>query len=434
MTGFLFALLAASFAGTIAWIAQTVLKPLTQRGFSQTWHYYSAFIPVFFLLGGSEIVNRLMPALRSVLPGSGNGALSGTIAGSNANILPAAQEAARSPFANSLADYVMRFEIRREWILLAFVLWVAGAFIYLAVHVRSYRRFRRSLLRESRLRDIAGCPVKVIESARATTPMLVGLWKPMIVLPQAPLGERELVWILSHELVHYKRGDLFVKLLAFAANAVHWFNPAAYAINKRIHMLCELSCDEKVVCNLDMESRRKYGETLLSVLEYGAMKRNVICTNGLCNPKRDMKRRLMNLMTNRKNTRKSVLALSLVATIAIAGSGAVAAQSAGSAVPPKAESPKPTIPTKLEKPIEGRNITVQYADGTIESFDKNGNRVPGRPKEGAIRKMTNEEIVERIVKHIEKGLPVPELYVDALPQKEIDALNEAYGIELHGSK
>lgn len=172
-----------------------------------------------------------------------------------------------------------------------------------------------------------------------------------------------------------------------------------------------------------MEDRRFYGETLLSMLEYGAIQRNVVCTSSLCNPKNVMKRRLMNLM-NEKRMTKPVLALSLVTAIALAGSGGATAYAAGLAVP-----------TTVPKKVEGVNVIVENPDGTAISFDKSGNRVPTEPK-GSYKpkKLTPEEMVNRIKKHIEKGLTVPQDYIDNLPQKDLDAINETNGFKLQRSK
>ncbi|WP_130609116.1 M56 family metallopeptidase [Cohnella abietis] len=425
----LLSLIIASFVGKIIWIVQNSIKPVTQKVFSQTWHYYTGFIPVFFLLGGSEIINRLIPFIRSVLPDTGTSPKSGTIAEQYVQVPTMEQTATSSAsFMNQLFDYLLRIENIKEIVLSAIVIWAVGTTVFLAVNVRKYRAFKRSILQESRICDTVLCPVKVIVSANATTPMVMGLWKPMVVLPDTQFREKELTMILSHELIHLKRGDLFVKLLVLIANAIHWFNPAAYSLNKQINTLCELSCDEKVVQEMDMENRRFYGETLLSMLEYGVMQRNVACTSSLCNPKKYMKRRLLNLM-NVKKTKKSIIMLSLVATIAMVGSGGLVTYAAGSVVPSKA-TPSKATPSKQ---MEGRNVYVQSPDGTVEHFDKDGNRMLAPHMKKNIHPPVDEktqkkidELNKKIDSYIQRGLPAP--------QKYLDAINELYGIKPFGDK
>src|SRR5690625_414959 len=68
MIAFFVSLMIASFVGTILWLALRIIRPWTQKYFSQTWHYYSCLIPVFFLLGGTGMMNKLIPFVRSMLP------------------------------------------------------------------------------------------------------------------------------------------------------------------------------------------------------------------------------------------------------------------------------------------------------------------------------------------------------------------------------
>lgn len=58
-----------------------------------------------------------------------------------------------------------------------------------------------------------------------TSPMLLGIIKPQIILPQREYTKEGMEYILSHEMTHYKRKDLWVKLLIITARTIHWFNP-----------------------------------------------------------------------------------------------------------------------------------------------------------------------------------------------------------------
>ena len=72
--------------------------------------------------------------------------------------------------------------------------------------------------------------MSLYESAVIESPMLIGLFNPCIYLPFGFLKEmvgkeNDIILILHHELVHYKRRDLWYKWLFQAALCVHWFNP-----------------------------------------------------------------------------------------------------------------------------------------------------------------------------------------------------------------
>lgn len=286
MTDFITFLILASFVGTILWMIQNMLTPVTRKYFSQSWHYYTGLVPVFFLLGGSETISRLLSFIAPVHREANSIPGSGVIAKTYAQVSTVEQTAAHVRlWITQLFDDLIRISSSKEFALIATVLWAAGAIAYIVVNIQRYHVFKRSVLRGSRAFKDVPCPVEVIVSPHATTPFVIGLWNPVVVLPDIPLEGKRLEMILSHELVHIKRGDLIVKLIVFASNAVHWFNPAVYAMNKQISLYCELSCDEQVVRHMDAAGRRTYGETLLSMLEYGVIRRNVICTSSLCNPK-----------------------------------------------------------------------------------------------------------------------------------------------------
>ncbi len=117
-----------------------------------------------------------------------------------------------------------------------------------------------------------GRRVPLYESVGTDIPMLIGFWQPRIYLPQALLAEmtgreNDICLILHHELVHYKRKDIWYKWLFQAALCVHWFNPLVYLFSHKFNVDCELACDETVLKLLSEEGRRAYGNVLLDVAQ-----------------------------------------------------------------------------------------------------------------------------------------------------------------------
>ncbi|GIQ71365.1 hypothetical protein DUZ99_17945 [Xylanibacillus composti] len=419
MTEGLVFLLTASLAGTIVWVLQCSARPITQRAFSQAWHYYSSLIPVFFLLGGAEAVNRTVSFARSLWSSTVMvGPDAGAIAGPTSLVQAAASDIS---WVRPLLDSLLHYAYIQELTFIATLVWAAGSATFLVVHIAIYRGFKRAILQPSRECRIAPDAVKAAKvriSPAAATPMVIGFWKPLIVLPDIPIEDKQLAMILAHERMHIKRRDLLVKLIVQLAHAIHWFNPAVYSLGRQIHLYCELSCDEKVVRDMDTEGRRAYGSALLTMLEYGVMRRNVLGVSSLNSPKEDMKRRLGNLM-NVKKTATSMVTLSLAASLALIGGGAYAASAVGSAA-----KAFPML-SPLE---EGRNITLTRAsDGAhIVSYDKDGNRLSAPPSY-APRELTPDEMMVRILMHIEKGLAVPEGYItDLQSQGRTDLLSALF--------
>lgn len=430
MSSLIFSLLIASVVSTLLWMLQNCLKPLTLKLFSQAWHYYTGLIPIFFLLGSSVLFIRLLRWSISVsfyqTPISEphimlqQSVQSGLLAEAKENYT----------YLKNVVSSLLQSQHLYMILLIVTIIWSSGAIVFLLLNVLKYWVFKRSLLRESWESKLGNYPVKVIISPKATTPMLVGIWKPVVILPNTPLGEKELSMIMSHELAHLQRGDLIVKLLLLIANAIYWFNPIVYILNRQLNVLCELSCDEKVVRKMDMDNRRLYGETLLSMLEYSVSQRNVIFTSSLCSPKSEMKRRLLNLMNNKKMKTK-VIVLSFVSAFVLVISGGTAAYTvyaAGSSL-----SSHINIPTG--KGTDGRNIYVQSKDGTVSHYDKYGKVTDVTNERAEKTKQRNKQLDEKTKKKIDElqltiqsylseGVPVPQNILDEFTTEEISAALE----------
>ena len=80
-------------------------------------------------------------------------------------------------------------------------------------------------------------------------PVTFGLRRPLVLLP-ASAGAWEtpsLREALLHELAHVKRRDWPVQLLARVACALHWFDPLAWALERRLLLEAERACDDQVL-------------------------------------------------------------------------------------------------------------------------------------------------------------------------------------------
>jgi beta-lactamase regulating signal transducer with metallopeptidase domain len=151
----------------------------------------------------------------------------------------------------------------------------------------------------------------------AATPMLIGMLRPAIILPDREYTEAQLRAVLLHELTHMRRGDVYVKWLSLFACAVHWFNPIMWLTRREIDRACELACDEAVIRNLDTYGKQNYGDTLLYVAADFKTPRAIVATT-MCEEKKALKERLGAIMINKKHTRLAV-ALSVALILSLSG-------------------------------------------------------------------------------------------------------------------
>jgi len=100
----------------------------------------------------------------------------------------------------------------------------------------------------------------------AVSPHICGILRPSIRLGNTPLTERELSFVLRHELCHHRRRDLLAKLVLTTALSVFWWNPLVPLLVKRTQEELELACDETVLTDASEEERCEYGGAILKIL------------------------------------------------------------------------------------------------------------------------------------------------------------------------
>jgi len=104
------------------------------------------------------------------------------------------------------------------------------------------------------------------------TPFVMGLWHPKIYLPRG-ITEDEKYYVLAHERHHIERHDHIVKLLAYLALSIHWFNPLVWVAFYLAEKDMEMSCDEAVMEILGASVRADYALSLLCYTGYRRMAR-----------------------------------------------------------------------------------------------------------------------------------------------------------------
>lgn len=92
--------------------------------------------------------------------------------------------------------------------------------------------------------------IKVWLSEIVDTPMTIGFWKPVILMPIASvngLSTQQVEAILLHELAHIRRNDYLVNLLVATVDIILFFNPFSKLFIRTIKREREHSCDDLVL-------------------------------------------------------------------------------------------------------------------------------------------------------------------------------------------
>ena len=197
-----------------------------------------------------------------------------------------------------------------------FFIWLAGAAGIFLRHLVGYQRFL--LLLRPMLRSVSadhlswwnalpGRKPSLMESPGIRTPMLVGFLHPKILLPEGMASDGSIHSVLSHELTHFRRGDLILKWFSVLVSSLHWFNPLMRLFRSELDRVIELSCDADVLRRLTRNERSAYGEALLDVAAQRPLSRRIVSIS-FATEKHNLKERLVQIMQYR-TPKKSILVI-----------------------------------------------------------------------------------------------------------------------------
>jgi beta-lactamase regulating signal transducer with metallopeptidase domain len=132
------------------------------------------------------------------------------------------------------------------------LIWLAGFCAILGTALVRWLRLR-ALVRGARALPLSApmsAPVEVRASQSLLEPGLVGIFRPVVLLPQdllATLSPAELNGILAHEIAHFRRRDNLTAILHMAVEALFWFWLPVWLIGARLIAERERACDEGVI-------------------------------------------------------------------------------------------------------------------------------------------------------------------------------------------
>ncbi len=267
------------------------------------------------------------------------------------------------------------------------VIWLLGAvimaLIILYFNIRFYKKIRFSIpCRDAiSIRIIQDChkvasvkrsiPLVIHEGVRV--PILYGIIRPRLVLSGQvlkQLSEQEMKYVFIHELIHYKRKDIFFNWLMAFLRCVYWFNPVIVYAFHRIREDCEVSCDESVLKRLSPSEYHQYGRTILNLADMFSEPHTLACTSGLIQKKSSVKRRIGMITKYKKKTAIGTL-MAFVMTVLIGCSTLTNAQSDRNQKPEDPTvTPVPTATVESVQPTEPPTKESAVAKETLAPVDE----------------------------------------------------------------
>ncbi|CAN5467180.1 hypothetical protein BH11PLA2_BH11PLA2_20860 [soil metagenome] len=213
-------------------------------------------------------------------------------------------------------------------------------------------------------------PPRLLEANSDGSPMLIGFVRPAIVFPTITLnrlGVAERETVLSHELAHAQRLDLFWILAAFVVRAVFFFHPLVWLLERRLRLAQEIAADELAVARQNHDPVG-YATRLVSVIgKIGSARVLPAMSVGAAGSQQVLKWRLSAMRTMKPLSLRGTIGYGVaLGVIAVFGVVPWAVVPAGAFAADKAEPKKEAIDQK-DKSGAGRFLSFKDGALTIEN-------------------------------------------------------------------
>ncbi|WP_302951134.1 M56 family metallopeptidase [Holdemania filiformis] len=211
------------------------------------------------------------------------------------------------------------------------LLWLGGCAVALGINLIRNRESLKYIRRWSRLAGSAELEslrqlqsqmklkrhIRLMMCRGIATPCALGLLHPTLILPEQDWEKEELTLVLTHELIHIRRYDSWIRLLSVIARVVYWFNPIVYLLEIQMNQYCEQACDETVIENCTPEQRQRYGSLLLR--QAGSSHSLPILSTGFMLKPKQLQERLMRVMNQKQFKMNWEKVLIVAALVMVAG-------------------------------------------------------------------------------------------------------------------
>ncbi len=257
-------LLTMSLSGSIIFTVYLLMKPVFNRCCTARWQYRVLRICILLYLIPYQCLKDQFYILCKTLFGYRNPAKENLFTYKNWNTI------------YITTDGKMHYAYGLPLLIVA-VIWLASVSVILYRQIREYRSCRSKWMLFSEVSDpeictqqasgdippaVSGKSAKIIFCPLIKSPLTIGLFHPVIILPTQYRTE-DLALYLSHETVHISSHDALWKLLAFLTLLLHWYNPFSYILFREICTVSEKHCDEMVTASLDETQKAHYADLII---------------------------------------------------------------------------------------------------------------------------------------------------------------------------
>ena len=181
------------------------------------------------------------------------------------------------------------------------LMWLLGSVWRLFSVVGSFINTGKVVKSAEFLTQFGDVQYPVSQSLYTSTPMVVGLFKPMVILPAHIVDTLEAQYlrpIIEHEIAHIKRGDLWMSMMQELLAIVFWWSPVVRSFNHNVHVNRELACDARAIKVLN--SGKQYAQSLLECAKLMVSDKQNLLAVGLFSRKKELTARIDAALSSKK--------------------------------------------------------------------------------------------------------------------------------------
>lgn len=319
--------LTTSLYASIVGVVIIMLKTILKNKINPKWHYiiWVVFILKLLIPFGPESAVSLFNAVPPV-PQQTN--FVQTYEQYHQSITFISQDKTQIPTTWAIRDSSLYFAATAETAMP--YIWVVGAMLILSwLLYTNYSLLRKVkstaasvpelinlIFEECKRKMSVKRDIEIVIQDAIGTPALFGVFRPKILVSPAisSLSNKEISYVLLHELAHYKRKDLIANYLLLLLQLVHWFNPVIWYCFKRIRQDMEVAADERVLTLLESGEQKEYGRALLAVIESFNFPRFAPRLIGMVDDKKNIEKRIkmIKMMDFFRNRRRIILVIGVL--------------------------------------------------------------------------------------------------------------------------
>ena len=329
-----------SIVGSILGILILGLTKLLDNKLSAKWKFYMLLIPILFLMipvskiqvniednfALTSVINRVETTLNNTP----------TLNYDTSNIEEEKISSAKKAIEKESSINIQETKVNKNentFYTIIPIIWVIGITISMSIFIIGninliYRITKSKKLEDNMIKVILiKCKRKLGISKKIeiriqnkdVSPCIYGIIKPKILVSNEFIKNDVQVIenVFMHELSHYKRKDIITNYILLIMTTIHWFNPFVYRFFRKMRQEMELATDEIALRKMDKEEKKKYGLTLISLLQTYENQRVVAKTLCVTDDSKNMERRIKKIkeLAKSKKYRTSVIILILVFVI-----------------------------------------------------------------------------------------------------------------------